>query len=77
MTDASDKRLLAWLKKLKQARAGRSHGPLSGRGENQGPGWSPMHRDANARCNFNSGAKTAKLLTEVRKQGKVIQNRGR
>jgi hypothetical protein len=73
MIDASDKRLLAWLAELPPRQELVVRMALNGRSKNQGPDWDTRVAALKAELKINTTAKMAKLLTEVRRQGKVIE----
>ncbi len=73
MIDASDKRLLAWLAELPLRQELVLRMALNARAKNLGPDWDCRVTALMKACKINTTAKMAKLLTEVRRQGKVIE----
>jgi len=73
LINASDKRLLAWLAELPPREELVVRMALNGHSKNQGPNWDRRVKALMRECNVNTTAKMARLLIDVRKQGKVIE----
>lgn len=72
MIDASDKRLLAWLAELPPRHELVVRMALNGRSKNQGQHWDRRVDELKRLCKIDATGKVAKLLTEVFRQGRVI-----
>ena len=70
--DASDKRLIAWLAELPPRQELIVRMALNGRSKNQGPRWDGRVAELTNELKIHTTARMAKLLTEVREQGRVI-----